>query len=205
MKLRKLYEDLYRRIFSAPFFKKILEKLPFLEKILQWEIVSYLVFGVLTTAVNFLAYWLVNLPMGKNFDSRVLFSAGGFDFKWIYLANAIAWVAAVTFSFITNKLLVFESRASDAKTVLREAAQFYGSRILTLVLFEELLFGLFAGFMNSWIAKIITGVLVIVFNYVASKLLIFRKKKEAPAADAPAADGTEEETEEKTEEEGETP
>ncbi len=205
MKIRKLYEDIYRRIFSVPFFRKILEKLPFLEKMLQWEIVSYLVFGVLTTAVNFLAYWLVNLPMGKNYDSRVLFSAGGFDFKWIYLANAIAWVVAVTFSFVGNKVLVFESRASDAKTVLREAAQFFGARILTLVLFEELLFGLLAGFMNSWIAKIISGVLVIVFNYVASKLVIFRKKKEAADGDAPAETETEEEAVETDEEEGETP
>ena len=178
MKLRELYESIYNKIFSVPFFKKLLEKLPFLEKVLQWEIISYLVFGVLTTVVNLAAYWLVNLIRGKDYETAVLFTVKSFEFRWIYLANAVAWIVAVLFSFVTNKLFVFESKAADTKTVLRELTTFIGTRILSFLLFEELIFGLLAHFMNSWIAKLIIAVFVVIFNYVMSKLVIFRKKKE---------------------------
>ena len=86
-------------------------------------------------------------------------------------------MVAVLFSFITNKLFVFESRARDAKTVLWELFSFFGSRIVSFLLFEELLFGILAHFMNDWISKLLVAVFVIVFNYVMSKLVIFRKKK----------------------------
>ena len=177
MKLKALYEKLYHNVFSIPFFAKILKKLPFLEKVLNWEIVSYLVFGVLTTVVNLVAYWVVNLFAGQDYETKVLFTVKGFDFRWIYFANAFAWVAAVLFAYITNKLFVFESRSFAAKTVLREISSFFGARILSFLIFEELLFGILAAFMNSWIAKIILAVFVVAFNYVASKLVIFRKKK----------------------------
>ncbi|MBQ6023566.1 MAG: GtrA family protein [Clostridia bacterium] len=177
MKLRARYEKLYQTIFSVPFFAKILRKFPFLEKLLSWEIVSYLVFGVLTTVVNLVAYWAVNLFAGKNYEGKVLFTVKDFDFRWIYFSNAVAWVIAVTFSFVTNKLLVFESHTKDVKSVLGELIGFFGARILSFLIFEELLFGILAAFMNSWIAKIILAVFVVVFNYVASKLVIFRKKK----------------------------
>ena len=189
MKLKELYLRLYERIFSIDIFKKLLAAVPALGKLLQWEIVSYLVFGGLTTAVNLLSYWLVNLPWGERFDEIVLFSVRGFDFRWIYAANAISWIASALFSFVTNKLFVFESASRDAKTVLREFTSFIGSRLISFFLFEELLFGLLAHFMNSWFAKLITAVFVIVFNFAASKLVIFRKKggteeteeKEGPA------------------------
>ena len=179
MKLRSLYEKTYERVFSVPFFKKILEKLPFLEKILAWEIVSYIVFGGLTTVVNLAAYWAVNLFAGENYEAKVLFTVKSFEFRWIYFANAVAWVIAVVFSYITNKIFVFESKARDAKTIFREVSTFFGSRILSFLLFEELLFGVLAAFMNDWIAKIAIAVFVILFNYVASKLVISRKKKPA--------------------------
>ena len=184
MKLKVLYENLYQKIFSVPFFRRLL-KIPGLEKLLQYEIVSYLLFGVLTTVVNFVVFWLANLPFGKGYDKVVLFSVGALDVKWIYISNAIAWIAAVVFSFVTNKLLVFESRATDAKTVLREFFPFVGARIVSFLLFEELLFGVLAHLLSRlplavWIAKGLTAVFVVVFNYVASKLLIFRKKKEEP-------------------------
>lgn len=177
MKLKELYESIYNKIFSLALFRRILEKIPALGKLLQWETVSYLLFGALTTVVNLLVYWLVNLPMGKNYEQRVLFTVRGFDFRWIYAANAIAWLASVLFSFITNKLLVFESRGKDAKTVLFEMVSFFGSRILSFLLFEELLFGVCAHFMNDWLSKLLIAVFVVLFNYTASKFVIFRKKK----------------------------
>ena len=193
MKLKELYLKLYDRVFSVPFFKKILEKFPFLEKVLAYEIISYLVFGVLTTVVNLLAYYLINLIPGKNYESLVLFTVGDFRFLWLYFANAVAWIVAVLFSYFTNKLFVFESRSFAAKTVLRELVSFIGARLASFLIFEELLFGVLinALHMNDWLAKIAIAVFVVVFNYVMSKLVIFRKKKtpedpaEEPAATAP--------------------
>ena len=178
MKLKALYEKLLAWVFSIPPLKKLQEKLPVLNKLLHWEIVSYILFGLLTTVVNLLAYWAVNLFAGKDYETKVLFTVGSFDFRWIYLANAAAWIIAVLFSFVTNKLFVFESRAKDAKTVARELASFFGARLLSFLIFEELLFGLLSHFMNSWIAKLVLAVFIVVFNFVASKLVIFRKKAE---------------------------
>lgn len=159
-------------------------KIPGLEKLLQYEIVSYLFFGVMTTVVNFITYGIVNKFAGADYEQLVLFDLFGKPFMWIYAANAIAWVASVLFAFITNKLFVFESTGHGAKVVLREIISFFSARIISFIIFEELLFALVVkllGDMNhaSWIAKIIAGVIVIVFNYVASKLVIFRKKKDA--------------------------
>jgi putative flippase GtrA len=182
MKLKKLYEKIYKAVFSLPVLRKLPEKLPWIEKLLQWEFVSYVLFGLLTTAVNLAAYWLANLPWGDAAETKVLFNMplpgeNTLPFRWIYAANAIAWIAAVTFSFVVNKLLVFESRETDGKTLLREVVSFFGMRIASFLLFEELLFGVLAHFMYSWFAKLIVAVFVVVFNFIASKLLIFRKKK----------------------------
>lgn len=178
MKLKELYMKLYNTVFSVPLFKKLL-KIPFVEKLLQYEVVSYLVFGVLTTVVNFVVYGLGNLIAGENYETKVLFSVGSFEFLWIYVSQALAWVAAVIFAYITNKLFVFESTSWKGQVVFKEVISFFGARIISFILFEELVFILFTGILgvNSWIAKIVISVLVIVFNFVASKLVIFRKKK----------------------------
>lgn len=183
MKLKELYEKLYNKIFSVKFFKMFL-KIPGVEKLLQYEIVSYLFFGVMTTVVNFITYGVVNKFAGSDYEQLVLFDLMGKPFMWIYAANAIAWIVSVLFAFVTNKLFVFESTDHGVKAVIREVISFIGARIISFIVFEELLFALVVkllGEMNnaSWIAKVVSGVLVIVFNYVASKLVIFRKKKDA--------------------------
>ncbi|MBQ7637368.1 MAG: GtrA family protein [Clostridia bacterium] len=176
MFLKKWYEKIYNAVFSLSFFKKLL-KIPGVEKLLQYEFVSYIFFGVLTTVVNLVAYWAVNLFAGPDYETKVLFTVKSFDFRWIYFANAVAWIVAVLFSYFTTKIFVFESRSFAAKTLVREMVSFFGARILSFLIFEELVFGILASFMNSWIAKIIIAVFVVVFNYVASKLVIFKKKK----------------------------
>lgn len=180
MKLKEIYEKIYDRIFSVPFFKKLL-KIPGLEKLLQYEIMSYLVFGVLTTVVNFIVFGIMGKLGGADYETKVLFDIGSFGFKYIYAANAVAWLVSVLFSFITNKLFVFESRSFAPAVAGRELVSFIGSRIISFLLFEELLFGVVAALLKNvsggaWIAKIVSGVLVIVFNYAASKLVIFKKK-----------------------------
>lgn len=126
-----------------------------------WDVLSYLFFGVLTTVVNYLIY----LPV-YNFCGL---SAA--------LSNMIAWVGAVIFAFLTNKPFVFRSHDWSAKTVVPELTKFVSCRIASGVLETVILF-LAVDCMN-WngnIWKLVTQVLVIIINYVGSKLLVFRKK-----------------------------
>ncbi len=178
MKLKKIYENIYNKIFSVPLFKKLL-KIPGVEKLLQYEIVSYLVFGVLTTVVNFVTYWTLTKIIGDGYDEKTVFSIGTYGVKWVLVMNAVAWIISVLFSFVTNKLFVFESSSWKAKVFFKEISSFIGARILSFIIFEELIFAVLIGFgLNDFIAKIGISVFVVVFNYVASKLVIFRKKGE---------------------------
>ena len=187
MKLKELYEKLYDKIFSIKFFQAFL-KIPGLEKLLQYEMVSYLFFGVMTTLVNFAATAVCNLLAGEGYAEKILFSVSGFDFKWTYAVQAIAWTVSVLFSFVANKYWVFDSRSGKSSVVLKELASFIGSRIISFLLFEELLFGVMEKLLTGplspnaafWVAKVASGIIVIIFNYVASKLVIFRKKEETP-------------------------
>lgn len=181
MKLKIFYEKIYNKIFSVPLFKKLL-KIPGVEKLLQYEIVSYLVFGLLTTVVNFITYYGVGMLVGEGFDKKIIYTLNISDFsyeiKWVLVINAIAWIVSVLFSFVTNKLFVFESSSWKPNTALRELGSFIGARIISFLIFEELVFMLLINIFNihHLISKLIIAVFVVVFNFVASKLVIFRKK-----------------------------
>lgn len=129
---------------------------------LNKEVINYLIFGVLTTLVNIITFW---------FFEDVL----TFDYK---LATTIAWVTSVVFAFITNKLFVFESKSTSVLVLLKELASFLFFRILSFFLdiFSMILFIEYLYF-NSIIAKILANILVVIFNYLASKLIIFKKSK----------------------------
>lgn len=126
-----------------------------------WEILSYLIFGVLTTVVNYLVY----LPVYNLLGWSAAFS------------NIIAWVAAVIFAYLTNKPLVFRSHDWSAGTVIPELTKFVGCRVAsgaaeTFILLVAVDILHWNG--NLW--KLLTSVLVVILNYIASKLLVFRKK-----------------------------
>lgn len=133
-------------------FRTLLEK--------YWDILSYLFFGVLTTAVNYVVY----LPCYNLFG----FSAT--------VSNIIAWVAAVAFAYLTNKPFVFKSNDWSAKTVIPELIKFVGCRVGSGAAETVILF-LAADIMgrdgNLW--KLLTSVIVVILNYIGSKLLVFRK------------------------------
>ena len=126
-----------------------------------WDILSYLFFGVLTTVVNYLVY----LPCYNTLGLSAVVS------------NGIAWAVAVAFAYLTNKPFVFKSHDWSAKTVIPELTKFLGCRVgsgaaETLILYLAVdLLG-----MNGNLWKLLTNVLVIVMNYIGSKLLVFRKK-----------------------------
>lgn len=128
----------------------------------HWDILAYLFFGGLTTLVNFLVY----LPL----------------FHWLHLSaamsNAVAWVAAVAFAYLTNKPFVFQSHDWSAKTVLPELGKFVGCRVGSGVL-ETFILWLCVDVLtwNGLVMKIITSIVVVILNYAASRLLVFRKRE----------------------------
>ena len=134
-----------------------------LHKFINKETITYIIFGILTTAVNYIAYF-------------ILYKFTALD-ALIY--NTIAWAVSVIFAFITNKLFVFESKKWNARTVFKEFIPFVGARILSLLLEEAFLFiTVEIANMHELIAKIIISVVVVIVNYFASKFFIFRNKKE---------------------------
>ncbi|MBQ7000067.1 MAG: GtrA family protein [Oscillospiraceae bacterium] len=126
-----------------------------------WDIVSYLIFGVLTTVVNYIVY----LPL----LNILHFSAA--------LSNVIAWAAAVAFAYVTNKPFVFKSYDWSLKTVIPELSKFVSCRVASGAMETAILFltvDLLGWNGNIW--KLVTSVLVVILNYVFSKLIVFRKK-----------------------------
>ena len=124
-------------------------------------IINYLIFGVLTTLINVVIYSL------------------GYDVLGIpnLVSTALAWVVAVAFAFVTNKLFVFESRSWRGTEALKEAVNFVACRLSTgaielvfMFLFVDLL--AFSG----TVMKLVCNVIVIILNYVLSKLIVFKKK-----------------------------
>ena len=125
-----------------------------------WDILSYLFFGVLTTVVNYLVY----LPC----FNLLHMSAS--------LSNIIAWVVAVAFAYLTNKPWVFKSHDWSRQTVIPELTKFVGCRIGSGALETGIIFltvDILA--FNGNVMKLLTSVLVVVLNYIGSKLLVFKK------------------------------
>ena len=124
------------------------------------HLISYLFFGILTTAVNFAVYY----PL----------------YNWLHLSaltsNVIAWTVSVVFAYLTNKPFVFHSRDWHMKTVLPEFTKFVGCRVgsgaiesLLIFIFVEILL------LNGNTFKLFVSVLVVILNYIGSKLVVFRK------------------------------
>lgn len=89
----------------------------------------------------------------------------------------IAWVAAVVFAFITNKLFVFGSKSFKTDVLVREMASFFGCRLLTGILDIVIMYiAVDVMDMNSTLWKFLSNILVIILNYLASKLVVFKKK-----------------------------
>lgn len=127
-----------------------------------WDLIVYLLFGILTTAVNYIVY----LPL-----LNVFLLPGS-------LSNAIAWAVAVAFAFLTNKPFVFKSRDWSAKVVMPELIKFIGSRAgsglaETVIIFLTVDILDWNG--NVW--KMITSILVVVLNYISSRMFVFRSAK----------------------------
>ena len=123
--------------------------------------ILYLFFGVCTTAVNIITYYI----------SAHIFSLS------VVLSTCLAWAISVIFAYITNKWWVFESKSLRLKAVVQEFLSFTGCRLFTgacdlliMFIFVDCLA------MDDLFVKIASNVLVVILNYIFSKLIIFKQK-----------------------------
>lgn len=135
------------------------------------EALMYLFFGVLTTAVSFLTAGISKAGLETISANTDLIST---------VSTVISWICAVTFAYITNRLWVFDVKASGTKAIISEAFSFYGGRVLTLIVETAMMwFGYSLLGINYWITKIAANVVVLILNYVISKLFVFKNKENA--------------------------
>lgn len=138
----------------------------------------YLVFGVLTTAVSFITAGIAK---------TVLENWGDFGEKAISdISTVFSWVCAVTFAYLTNRVWVFKSEAKGMKALASEAASFYGGRVFTLAVEWVIMRVGYAMIgLNYWLVKISANVIVLILNYIISKIFVFKKNgtPETAAAD----------------------
>ena len=126
------------------------------------EVISYLLFGGLSTIVNFISYFIFARIVGIGEVT----------------SSGLSWFCAVLFAYITNKLFVFESKTNSKKDFLKEIFSFFSCRVLSGILCDVGTFSLMINIfkINDIVAKIVTQIMVIILNYVLSKVIIFKKK-----------------------------
>ena len=148
---------------------------------LNKETILYLVFGVLTTAVSFVTLKLFDVALGKE----------------LYLvSNSLSWILSVAFAYVTNKLFVFESKSWKRDVLKKEIPSFLSARIasyfieqgglwlmMDVLLFKDKVFDFIvirlSGLMT---AKLVLAVVVVIVNYVLSKMLIFKSRGDTTSA-----------------------
>ena len=149
-------QDVFDRLFAC----RILAPLsPFWKR--HREVLLYLFFGALTTVVSIGSFWLC--------DSVLLWNE--------HVANTVSWLLAVLFAFVTNRVWVFDAATKTKSAFLKQLLGFYGGRLATFGV-EELILLVFITWLRfpSMVVKIAATVVVLVLNYVLSKLFVFKKK-----------------------------
>lgn len=156
-------KDIFDKIMDMGFLRKFQ---PFYKK--NKQMLLYLLFGGLTTVVSFI---FLGVPQ------KIFESMGIPEGKAVIPSNIISWICAVTFAFVTNRIWVFDSKAKGLKEIAAEGVSFYAGRVFTLIV-ETFIMWLGVDLLNFnlWAMKIAASVVVLVLNYIISKLIIFRKK-----------------------------
>lgn len=128
------------------------------------EVINYLIFGVLTTVVSLAVYYLSVFTF-LNPDNAIQ----------LQIANILSWIAGVAFAYFTNRRFVFESKEENK---LKEAGKFVTARLVTLIMDMVIMYlGVTVLHFNDKIIKLISQVVIIVSNYIFSKLFVFKKKE----------------------------
>ena len=143
------------------------------DRIMEWKILSifnpfykkykevllYLFFGGLTTFISIGSYAFFDISM--HMDPMI--------------ANIFSWILAVLFAYVTNRIWVFDSNAEGMKGIIQEMVSFFGGRVATLLMEELILYvGINLLSMNSIGVKVAAQILVLVGNYLISKLFVFK-------------------------------
>lgn len=120
------------------------------------EVIMYLIFGVLTTVVNIVVYYMMADMLQIHY----------------MISNIVAWFLSVLFAYMTNRKYVFESKSNE---IIKEMISFFGARLATGIM-DMVFMWIFVGLhiLPDFIAKVITNVFVIVANYILSKLVVFK-------------------------------
>ena len=126
------------------------------------EVINYLIFGVLTTVVNYVSY----LILAKVFNVNYLAS------------TVISQIISIIFAYVTNKIFVFESKTTTTKELIKEMVSFFGFRGISLLLDMAFMY-IFVDLLklNDAVMKLVSNVLIVIANYVFSKLFVFKKEK----------------------------
>lgn len=150
----------------------------------QYELLRYLIAGGLTTVLSMVISYAgciimaTKEPLTGNVFRWLLDSINAATQAQMSIANTISWVIAVLFAFWINRKMVFQVKGGGAAQVWKELGQFALGRILSFLIFEQgLMLLLKAWGVSNVINRIVILVFVMVFNYVVSKLWIFRKPK----------------------------
>ena len=154
----KKFLDFTRKILFKIFKSEKMRTI--ITKFTEYEVFTYLVFGVLTTLVDMVIYYSL-VYMGAD----------------EVITNVISSTCAILFAYVTNKRWVFESKAETKKDHLMELIKFFEARIFTLLLSTLIIWVFQILHCNPYIAKIIAMVLTVVLNYILSKFFIFTSNK----------------------------
>ena len=149
--------DIFDKIMSPKIFRWAT---PFYTK--YKEVLMYLLFGGLTTLVSVGVFALFNSRFGLN----------------EHISNVISWLTAVLFAFVTNRIWVFPTKTKGFAAFILQMAKFYGGRLFTLGVEELMLFVFVTKLqINAVLIKLIAQVVVVILNFVISKLFVFKKNK----------------------------
>lgn len=145
--------DIFDRIFMLPPLRRLNG---FYQK--HRSVLLYLLFGGLTTLVSIGSFMAADLVMHE------------------LIANLVSWICAVAFAYVTNRIWVFRSHTTGGKLV-REILAFVGGRLFSLGVEELMLLVLVTKLrFHATLIKVVAQIVVLILNYVLSKLLVFRKK-----------------------------
>ena len=181
MKDRIIHSKLVQWIANLKISRK-LSAHPFLSKFFNYEFIAYLVVGVLTTVVNYVVFW-------------ICFGLFGIPSKAV--CNIIAFVVAVTFAYIANKIFVFDSPSWKPGVVWKEFLAFVGTRALAGAI-ETLIIWITCDILgwNAILMKVLTSIFVIIVNFFTSRFSfrtagkLGRKKEAAPESGETAENET---------------
>ena len=149
-----MFKDLKKALTSIKEFKIFLKKYS--------EVISYLFFGVLTTLINLATFWILSTV---------------FNLETI-AATIAAWIIAVAFAFITNKIWVFKSKTKTNQETTKEAVMFVIARLITLGIEVFLMWLMVDNFkQDKLIWKLLCNIITVILNYLFSKLIVFKERR----------------------------